>query len=180
MWCLCVVETLSGKQSNSSLTTLCFEINLNRVVKSVLHLYKCFLWTIVSNHLLMTLALFIRTAQFSICLWLCWGAVTLPVLFNRFSHLGSTGHSGRHLFSRLLFSKLGSLASPEWLWVRRRGPQGQACLLRDRNLQVSMEDPIISGPVCEFPSEAGPGSCTFFLVKVTAAHFMKKEFMEND
>lgn len=43
MWCLCAVKTLAGKQSNSSLTTLCFEINLNRAVKSILRLYKCFL-----------------------------------------------------------------------------------------------------------------------------------------
>lgn len=48
--------------------------------------------------------------------------------------------------------------------------EGQAYLLRDRDHQ----DPIISVPACEFPSEAGLGSQTFFLVKVTSVHFTKK------
>ena len=54
---VCVQLNLGGEASNSSLTTLCFKINLNRTVKSILRLYKCFLWTIVSNHLIMTLVL---------------------------------------------------------------------------------------------------------------------------
>lgn len=38
--CLRVVKPRVGRQSNSSLTTLCFEVNLNRAVKRVSRLYK--------------------------------------------------------------------------------------------------------------------------------------------
>lgn len=40
-WCLCVVKTMVGKHSDSSVTSLCFKINLNRAVKRVSRLYKC-------------------------------------------------------------------------------------------------------------------------------------------
>lgn len=54
-------------------------------------------------------------------------------------------------------------------------------VLWERNHEISVKDPIISVPACEFPSEAGHGSCIFFsLVEGDFCSFQEKELMESE
>lgn len=176
MWCLCVVKTVAGKPSKSSLTTLCFEINLNRAIKRVSRLYKCLLWTIVSNHLIMTLA---------------------PSSEQRNSQSvpGSAKELSRFLFSLIASPIWEAPGSPEdtcflacyfqnldpWMILNgREWGEGQACLPRDRNHQVSMAEPHHPSACLWIPRWGWAWFMYSFLVKVTSVHFLEKEFMENE